>query len=89
MIDYKTARKSMERRPYSLQGLSTSRENLTPAVHAFKELILRKKIDRLPFSPPEPVLSWLVALGTRMTVCSLILRLRLRECLIVSKNKLK
>jgi len=48
MIDYKTARKSMERRPYSLRGLRTSRENLTPAVHAFKELILRrKKIDRL------------------------------------------
>ena len=43
MIEYKTARKSMERRPYSLQGLRTSRENLTPAVHAFKELILRKK----------------------------------------------
>ena len=43
MIDYKTARKSMELRPYSLQGLRTSRENLTPAVHAFKELILRKK----------------------------------------------
>lgn len=58
MIDYKTARKSMERRPYSLQGLRTSRENLTPAVHAFKQLILRKKIDRLPFLSPEPVLSW-------------------------------
>ena len=43
MIEYKTARKSMQRRPYSLQGLRTSRENLTPAVHAFKELILRKK----------------------------------------------
>ena len=59
MIDYKTARKSMERRPYSLWGLRTSRENLTPAVHAFKELILRKKKSTVyPFSSPEPVLSW-------------------------------
>ena len=49
MIDYKTTRKSMKRRPFSLRGLRTSRENLTPAVHAFKELILRKKKKR-PFA---------------------------------------